>query len=85
MAESSPIKVFYLNNDGGGFSDYVEVPAGTTVGEFFKTKGPGIGGGNPEDYMIRVNRLPAHAGQMLADGERVSITPTKVKGARAAA
>jgi hypothetical protein len=38
-----------------------------------------------EDYLIRVNRLPASADQILQEGDRVSMTPTKIEGARRAA
>ena len=37
------------------------------------------------DYLIRVNRLPASADQKLQDGDRVSMTPTKIEGAALAA
>jgi hypothetical protein len=33
------MKVLYVNNDGGGFADYIEIPAGTTVQQFF-AEGP---------------------------------------------
>jgi hypothetical protein len=72
------MKVLYINNDGGGFADHVEVPAGTTVARFFADRLPGA---KPGDYLIRVNRLPAAADQVLADGDRVSLTPTKIEGA----
>ena len=39
----------------------------------------------PEDYLIRVNRLPAGADQVLHEGDRVSMTPTKIEGAARAA
>ena len=34
----------------------------------------------PEDYLIRVNRQPCSAGQLLQEGDRVSITPRKIEG-----
>ena len=33
------MKVFYLNNSGGGFADHVEVEENTTVGQFFAPSG----------------------------------------------
>ena len=30
------MKVLVINNDGGGFADYVDVPEGTTVREMFE-------------------------------------------------
>ena len=35
----------------------------------------------PGDYLIRLNRQPASADELLTDGCRVSITPTKIEGA----
>ena len=68
----------YVNNDGGGFADTVEVADGTTVAGFFSEKSPGR---RPGDYLIRVNRLPASAEQVLQPGDRVTVTPTKIEGA----
>jgi molybdopterin converting factor small subunit len=36
------------------------------------------------DYMIRVNRQPVARDYVLQEGDRVSITPTKIEGAIAA-
>jgi hypothetical protein len=30
------MKVLVINNDGGGFADYVDVPEGTTVRDMFQ-------------------------------------------------
>jgi sulfur carrier protein ThiS len=72
------MKVLYVNNDGGGFADYIEIPAGTTVQQFFAERVPQ---GHPQDYLIRVNRQPVAADQVLQEGDRVSLTPTKIEGA----
>ena len=72
------MRVLYLNNDGGGFADYVEVAQGATVESFFAGRLPNR---SPGDYLIRVNRQPAAADQVLQDGDRVTITPTKIEGA----
>jgi hypothetical protein len=72
------MKILYLNNDGAGFADYVEVAAGATVQAFFAERVPH---GSPADYLIRVNRQPAAADQVLQEGDRVSLTPTKIEGA----
>jgi hypothetical protein len=37
--------------------------------------------GRPQDYLIRVNRQPVAADQVLQEGDRVSLTPTKIEGA----
>ncbi len=71
-------RVLFINNDGGGFADYIEISEGTTVQRFFGERIPQC---KPEDYLIRVNRQPAAADQMLQEGDRVSFTPVKIEGA----
>ena len=73
------MKILVINNDGGGFADYVEVAEGTTVAHLFERQ---IGSAKPKDYLIRVNRQPCPANQELHEGDRISITPTKIEGAR---
>ena len=73
------MKVLLINNDGGGFADYVEVESDTTVTQLFEQK---LGTKDPADYLIRVNRQPCSADQVLQDDDRISITPTKIEGAR---
>jgi hypothetical protein len=73
------MRVLYINNDGSGFADYVDVAEPTTVAQFFGERLPGR---PPADYLIRVNRLPAAADQSLHEGDRISITPTKIEGAQ---
>ena len=75
------MKILYINNDGGGFAGHVDVAEGTTVAKFFGQKLPDR---DASDFLIRVNRQPAAADQMLAEGDRVSFTPTKIEGARSA-
>ena len=72
------MKVLFVNNNGGGFADHIEVAEGTTVQKLFEDR---IAGGKPGDYLIRVNRQPVAAEQVLQPGDRVSITPTKIEGA----
>ncbi len=72
------MKVLVINNDGGGFADYVEVADGTTVAQMFERQ---IGSSHPGHYLIRVNRQPCPADQVLQEGDRISITPTKIEGA----
>jgi sulfur carrier protein ThiS len=67
-----------INNDGAGFADYIEVAEGTTVEKLFAQRIPH---GRPADYLIRVNRQPVASDQILQEGDRVSITPTKIEGA----
>ena len=72
------MRLLYVNNDGGGFADYVEVSQGVTVEQFFAQKMPGQ---EPTDYLIRVNRQPVARDHVLQEGDRVTVTPTKIDGA----
>ena len=72
------MKILYINSDGGGFADYVEVSEGSTVAQLFEQR---IGAAKPSDYLIRVNRQPCPANQVLQEGDRLSVTPTKIEGA----
>jgi sulfur carrier protein ThiS len=72
------MRVLYVNNDGGGFADYVDVSPVMTVEQFFNEKMPGR---EPTDYLIRVNRQPVARDHVLQEGDRVTITPTKIEGA----
>jgi hypothetical protein len=72
------MKILYINNDGGGFADYIDVAEGTTVEQLFRDK---LYDGKPENFLIRVNRQPAAADQVLHEQDRVSFTPTKIEGA----
>jgi sulfur carrier protein ThiS len=76
------MQVFFINNHGGGFADTMSVRDGITVGELFNQQMPGC---EPHDYLIRVNRQPCTADQVIREGDRISITPTKIEGARTAA
>jgi hypothetical protein len=76
------MKVLFINNSGGGFADFIEVEPNTTVTQLFAARLPA---GKPEDFLIRVNRLPVSADQILQEGDGVSMTPTKIQGARLAA
>lgn len=75
------MKILLINNDGAGYADHIEVAEGTTVSQLFAQQLPGS---VASDYLIRVNRLPAAAEEVLREGDRVSLTPTKIQGAIAA-
>jgi len=75
------MRVLFINNDGAGFADYLTIAEGTTVEQFFKTQ---MAGRRGEDFLIRVNRQPVARDQVLREGDRVTITPTKIEGASAA-
>jgi hypothetical protein len=72
------VRILFINNDGGGFADHIDVEDNTTVETLFAEKVPK---GKAQDYLIRVNRQPASAEQVLHAGDRVSFTPVKIEGA----
>jgi hypothetical protein len=72
------MRILFINHDGGGFADFLNVPPGTTVQRLFAEQ---ISHGEPEDYLIRVNRQPVARDQELREGDRVTFTPTKIEGA----
>ena len=73
------MRLLYINNDGGGLADFVDVTEDTTVEQFFKDK---MQGSKPDDFLIRVNRQPVPREYVLKEGDRVTITPTKIEGAK---
>jgi hypothetical protein len=72
------MRILFINNDGGGFADTIEVAEGTSVAALFAER---MSGRKPTDYHIRVNRLPVTADQVLQPGDRLSATPLKIEGA----
>jgi hypothetical protein len=73
------MKIFVINNFGAGFADTIKVSQGTTVKTLFEQTVPHA---SPKDYLIRLNRGPVAADYVLQDGDRVSITPRKIEGAK---
>ena len=73
------MKVLFINNDGGGFADHIEVSEAVTVQGLFEQRMPHR---KPQDYLIRVNRQEVAANHVLKEGDRVSFTPTKIEGAQ---
>ena len=71
-------RIFLINNDGGGFADYVSTDDGTTIAHFFANQ---MRDSRPSDFLIRVNREAVQRDYVLEDNDRVSITPVKVEGA----
>ena len=74
------MRVLYINNDGGGFADYISISEGTTVEQFFKDR---MVGRKAEDFLIRVNRQPVPRDYVLKEGDRITMTPVKIEGAAA--
>lgn len=71
-------KIMYINNDGGGFASNRDVEEGTTISKLFAKDFPDSDSSN---YLIRVNRQPTTGDYVLQEGDRVTVTPTKVEGA----
>lgn len=72
------MKIFYVNNSGGGYANTVEVEDGMTIKNFFTRQLPDA---DPARYAVRVNRNPVDPDHVLRDGDRVTITPAKIAGA----
>ena len=72
------MRVLVINNDGAGFADYVDISEGMSVTDLFHQQ---VENGKPENYLIRVNRQPVPADQVLHEGDRISFTPVKIEGA----
>ena len=72
------MRIMYINNQGGGFADYINVEEGMAIEKFFKQKMPHE---KAQDYLIRVNRQPVPKDYELKENDRVTVTPTKIDGA----
>ena len=72
------MEILFINNNGAGFADHIQIADGTTVEQLFRKR---VTQGSAADYLIRVNRQPASSDQVLQPGDRVSFTPTKIEGA----
>ncbi len=73
------MRILFINNHGGGFADFINVEEGTNIEKLFKQKMPHE---ESADYLIRVNRQPVAKDYILKENDRVTITPTKIDGAR---
>ncbi|MFC1675533.1 molybdopterin converting factor [Planctomycetota bacterium] len=73
------MRIMYINNAGGGFANYMNVEEGMSIEKLFKQKMPHE---ESHDYLIRVNRQPVPKDYILKENDRVTITPTKIDGAR---
>jgi len=62
------MKILWINNDLAGFADYLEVAPGTTIEKFLAEK---LGGRDPADYLIRVNRQPVAKDHVRQEGDRI--------------
>ncbi|MDD5458128.1 MAG: molybdopterin converting factor [Phycisphaerae bacterium] len=72
------MRILFINNDGGGFADFIDVEENTNVEKLFRQK---MSAENASDYLIRVNRQPVPRDYILKENDRVTITPVKIEGA----
>lgn len=72
------VTVLVNNAAGTGFAEWKQVPQGTTVEQLVGTL---LNGDDPSNYSIRLDREPAIASQVLTEGSRVSLAPSKISGA----
>jgi hypothetical protein len=72
------MKILFVNNDGGGYANYIEIADGTTLEKLFQQR---MQQAKAENYLIRVNSRPAAKDQVLVENDRVTMTPTKIEGA----
>ena len=72
------MRIMDINNNGGGFADFINVEEGMTIEKLFKQKMPHE---ESHDYLIRVNRQPVPKEYVLKENDRVTVTPTKIDGA----
>ena len=72
-------KITFVDGVNGTDSEVaIDLANPITVKDFFAIKYPGA---DPKGYVIRVNREPARAEYILQNGDRVSVSPTKITGA----
>ena len=72
------MRIMYINNNGGGFADFINVEESMNIEKLFKQKMPHE---ESSDYLIRVNRQPVPKDYVLKENDRVTVTPTKIEGA----
>ncbi len=72
------MRVLFINNNGAGFADYIDIQGSMTVEDFFAER---MSCCDEADYLIRVNRQPVPRDYMLQENDRITITPVKIEGA----
>ena len=71
------ITVKLLDSSATGGTRNIEVSTGTTVSQLISAHTSA----NPSSCMVRVNRATADLETVITDGDRVTVTPTNIKGA----
>lgn len=73
------MRVMFLNNDGGGYASTIEIAENMTVKQFFDKHMPPDA--KPNNYLLRVNRMPSTPDQILCENDRITAVPLKIEGA----
>lgn len=70
------MRITFISNDTGGI-DTLNVESGTTLAALLRQEGV-----DTKNYTVTVNRVkPASSNMELAQGDKVALTPKKVRGA----
>ena len=73
------MQILFVNAMGAGYADRLDIQEGTTVSQLFEEKV----GGDPDAFMIRVNREITTADYVLQEDDKVTATPVRIEGAYA--
>ncbi|MHC4519100.1 MAG: MoaD/ThiS family protein [Planctomycetota bacterium] len=79
MKQTTNQILLYINNSGAGWADCLDVPEGQSVEKLVHERMPGR---QLEDFLIRVNRQPVRRDTVLQQGDRVTIAPLQIEGAK---
>ena len=69
--------VTFINNEGGGGVQDINIPDGTTFGNFIRQSMPSFNSGR---HQARVNQENAHPDDILTSGDHIAVMPVKVGG-----
>ena len=76
------MQIKFINNDGAGYSDKLEIIPGTTISGLFSQQ---MSGRMPNNYVIRVNLKSVASDYLLQQDDVVSFTAKKITGTLALA
>ena len=80
MTSNSSINIVFANFENSqDDGERITVAVGTTVQDILRIK---LRNYDASRYSVRLNREPAELADVLENGDRLSITPTKINGAR---
>lgn len=77
MAHPDTINALIINNAGGGFADRKSYNKGITAKEVVQKEV----NGNYQDHTIRVNGKEVAEDYVMENGDTLTVTPLKIKGA----